>query len=202
MPNEWYTIQTLSGQEMKAEKSLHKRIIEEEMGGFIDEILLPMEKVVEVRGGTKTVSQRKLYPGYIFIQMKLYDEEKRLLPTPWDFVRNTQGIIGFLGGERPIATPTEEIAAIKAQITEAEESEKPKVNFEIGEVVKINDGPFQNYNGAVEEIDAEAGKLKVLVDRTDKGPDQALPVGYKVPLRFPPREDGSLPWYARLGGGG
>ena len=164
MPNEWYTIQTLSGQEMKAEKSLRKRIIEEEMGEFIDEILLPMEKVVEVRGGTKKVSQRKLYPGYIFIQMKLYDEEKRLLPTPWDFVRNTQGIIGFLGGERPIATPTEEIAAIKAQITEAEESEKPKVNFEIGEVVKINDGPFQNYNGAVEVIDAEAGKLKVTID--------------------------------------
>ena len=164
MPNEWYTIQTLSGQEMKAEKSLRKRIIEEEMGDYIDEILLPMEKVVEVRGGTKKVSQRKLYPGYIFIQMKLYDEEKRLLPTPWDFVRNTQGIIGFLGGERPIATPTEEIEAIKAQITEAEESEKPRVNFEIGEVVKINDGPFQNYNGSVEEIDTEAGKLKVTID--------------------------------------
>ena len=164
MPNEWYTIQTLSGQEMKAEKSLRKRIIEEEMGEFIDEILLPMEKVVEVRGGTKKVSQRKLYPGYIFIQMKLYDEEKRLLPTPWDFVRNTQGIIGFLGGERPIATPTEEIEAIKTQITEAEESEKPRVNFEIGEVVKINDGPFQSYTGAVEEIDTEAGKLKVTID--------------------------------------
>jgi len=134
------------------------------MGEFIDEILLPMEKVVEVRGGTKKVSQRKLYPGYIFIQMKLYDEEKRLLPTPWDFVRNTLGIIGFLGGERPIATPTEEIEAIKTQITEAEESEKPRVNFEIGEVVKINDGPFQNYTGAVEEIDAEAGKLKVTID--------------------------------------
>ena len=164
MPNDWYTIQTLSGQEMKAEKSLRKRIIEEEMGEFIDEILLPMEKVVEVRAGTKKVSQRKLYPGYIFIQMKLYDEEKRLLPTPWDFVRNTLGIIGFLGGERPIATPTEEIEAIKTQITEAEESEKPRVNFEIGEVVKINDGPFQNYTGAVEEIDAEAGKLKVTID--------------------------------------
>lgn len=164
MPNEWYTIQTLSGQEMKAEKSLHKRIIEEEMGEYIDEILLPMEKVVEVRAGTKKVSQRKLYPGYIFIQMKLYDEEKRLLPTPWDFVRNTLGIIGFLGGERPIATPPEEIEAIKTQITEAEESEKPRVNFEIGEVVKINDGPFQSYTGAVEEIDAEAGKLKVTID--------------------------------------
>ena len=97
MSNEWYTIQTLSGQEMKAEKSLRKRIVEEEMDEYIDEILLPMEKVVEVRGGKKTVSQRKLYPGYLFIKMKVYDEERRLLPLPWDFIRNTVGLIGFLG---------------------------------------------------------------------------------------------------------
>ena len=164
MPNEWYTIQTLSGQEMKAEKSLRKRIVEEEMSDYIQEILLPMEKVVEVRGGKKTTSQRKLYPGYLFIKKKVYDDERRLLPEPWDFIRNTQGLIGFLGGERPVPTPDTEVEAIKAQITEAEESEKPKVNFEIGEVVKINDGPFQNYNGAVEEIDAQAGKLKVTID--------------------------------------
>ena len=164
MPNEWYTIQTLSGQEMKAEKSLRKRIVEEEMSDYIQEILLPMEKVVEVRGGKKTTSQRKLYPGYLFIKMKVYDDERRLLPEPWDFIRNTQGLIGFLGGERPVPTPDAEVEAIKAQITEAEESEKPKVNFEIGEVVKINDGPFQNYNGAVEEIDAQEGKLKVTID--------------------------------------
>ena len=164
MANPWYTLQTLSGQEMKAEKSLQKRIVEEEMGDYIDRILLPMEKVVEVRGGTKKVSQRKLYPGYLFIQMKLYDEENRLLPTPWDFVRNTQGIIGFLGGERPTATPTSDIEVIEAQIADAAESEKPKVAFEVGETVKINDGPFQNYNGSVEEIDTEAGKLKVTID--------------------------------------
>ena len=100
MASEWYTIQTLSGQEQKAEKSLHKRIAEEEMSEYINEVLVPMEKVVEVRGGKKTVTQRKLYPGYIFIDMQLYDEEKRLLAPPWDFIRNTQGIIGFLGGER------------------------------------------------------------------------------------------------------
>ena len=73
-------------------------------------------------------------------------------------------LIGFLGGERPEPTPDVEVEAIKAQITEAEEGDKPKVNFEVGEVVKINDGPFQNYDGAVEEIDAEAGKLKVTID--------------------------------------
>ena len=164
MASEWYTIQTLSGQEQKAEKSLHKRIAEEEMSEYINEVLVPMEKVVEVRGGKKTVTQRKLYPGYIFIDMQLYDEEKRLLAPPWDFIRNTQGIIGFLGGERPIATPAADIDDIKAQVADSEETEKPKVNFEVGEEVKINDGPFQNYNGAVEEIDAESGKLKVTID--------------------------------------
>ena len=164
MASEWYTIQTLSGQEQKAEKSLHKRIAEEEMSEYINEVLVPMEKVVEVRGGKKTVTQRKLYPGYIFIDMQLYDEEQRLLAPPWDFIRNTQGIIGFLGGERPIATPAADIDVIKAQVADSEETEKPKVNFEVGEEVKINDGPFQNYNGAVEEIDAESGKLKVTID--------------------------------------
>ena len=164
MASEWYTIQTLSGQEQKAEKSLHKRIAEEEMSEYINEVLVPMEKVVEVRGGKKTVTQRKLYPGYIFIDMQLYDEEQRLLAPPWDFIRNTQGIIGFLGGERPIATPAADIDDIKAQVADSEETEKPKVNFEVGEEVKINDGPFQNYNGAVEEIDAESGKLKVTID--------------------------------------
>ena len=164
MASEWYTIQTLSGQEQKAEKSLHKRIAEEEMSEYINEVLVPMEKVVEVRGGKKTVTQRKLYPGYIFIDMQLYDEEQRLLAQPWDFIRNTQGIVGFLGGERPIATPAADIDVIKAQVADSEETEKPKVNFEVGEEVKINDGPFQNYNGAVEEIDAESGKLKVTID--------------------------------------
>ena len=164
MASEWYTIQTLSGQEQKAEKSLHKRIAEEEMSEYINEVLVPMEKVVEVRGGKKTVTQRKLYPGYIFIDMQLYDEEKRLLAQPWDFIRNTQGIIGFLGGERPIATPVADIEDIKAQVADSEETEKPKVNFEMGEEVKINDGPFQSYTGAVESIDAESGKLKVTID--------------------------------------
>ena len=164
MASEWYTIQTLSGQEQKAEKSLHKRIAEEEMSEYINEVLVPMEKVVEVRGGKKTVTQRKLYPGYIFIDMQLYDEEQRLLAQPWDFIRNTQGIIGFLGGERPIATPAADIDDIKAQVADSEETEKPKVNFEMGEEVKINDGPFQSYTGAVESIDAESGKLKVTID--------------------------------------
>ena len=94
MASEWYTIQTLSGQEQKAERSLHKRIAEEEMSEYINEVLVPMEKVVEVRGGKKTVTQRKLYPGYIFIDMQLYDEEKRLLAP-------VRGSVPFQSGLRP-----------------------------------------------------------------------------------------------------
>ena len=164
MASEWYTIQTLSGQEQKAEKSLQKRIAEEEMGEYINEVLVPMEKVVEVRGGKKTVTQRKLYPGYIFIDMQLYDEEQRLLPQPWDFIRNTQGITKFVGGDHPVPTPKTEIDDIKLRIDESEDTERPRVEFELNETVKINDGPFLNYNGVIEEVDPDRGKVKVTIN--------------------------------------
>ncbi len=164
MAHEWFVIQTLSGQEGKVEKSLRKRIGDEEMGGYIKEILVPMEKVVEVRGGKKSTTQRKLYPGYMFMEVDLYDGEGRVQAAPWDFINATQGIIGFVGGERPVPTPADEIASIQAQIADSEETERPRVNFEVNEIVKINDGPFLNYNGAVEEIDPESGKLKVTID--------------------------------------
>jgi transcriptional antiterminator NusG len=164
MAHEWYVIQTLSGQEQKVERSLAKRIGDEEMAEYIKEVLVPMEKVVEVRGGKKTTTQRKLYPGYMFMEVNLYDDEGRIHAAPWDFIKNTQGIIGFVGGERPVPTPTDEIAAIQAQIADSEETERPRVNFEVNEIVKINDGPFLNYNGAVEAIDPDSGKLKVTID--------------------------------------
>ena len=164
MDSQWFVLQTLSGQEQKVERSLNQRIAADEMGEFIDEVLVPMEKVVEVKGGKKSASSRKLFPGYVFIRMKLFDDEKRIIEKPWYFIRNTQGIIGFLGGERPVSTPAADIDDIKAQVADSEETEKPKVNFEMGEEVKINDGPFQSYTGAVEAIDAESGKLKVNID--------------------------------------
>ena len=164
MAHEWYVIQTLSGQEQKVEKSLAKRIGDEEMAEYIKEVLVPMEKVVEVRGGKKTTTQRKLYPGYMFMEVNLYDDEGRIHAAPWDFINGTQGIIGFVGGEHPVPTPTDEIAAIQAQIADSEETERPRVNFEVNEMVKINDGPFLNYNGAVEAIDPDSGKLKITID--------------------------------------
>src|SRR5882672_8166637 len=164
MQSQWFVIHTLAGQEQKVKESIERRIKTEEMGEYINEVLLPMEKVAEIRNGKKSVTTRKLYPGYVFIDMVLVDENQRVVEKPWYFIRDTQGIIGFVGGERPTPTPPEEINVIKAQVAASEDTEKPKVSFEVGETVKINDGPFLNFSGVIEEIDPDKGKLKVTVN--------------------------------------
>jgi transcription termination/antitermination protein NusG len=162
--SKWFVLHTLSGQEQKVKESIEKRIKAEEMTDFIREVLVPMEKVAEVRSGKKTVTTRKLYPGYVFIDMVLLDENNRIIEKPWYFIRDTQGIIGFVGGERPTPTSPEEIASIKSQISDSEDTERPKVQFDVGETIKINDGPFLNFSGVIEEVDPEKGKLKVTVN--------------------------------------
>jgi transcriptional antiterminator NusG len=164
MRSQWFVIHTLSGQEQKVRENIEKRLKSEEMTEYIHEVLVPMEKVAEVRSGKKTVTTRKLYPGYVFVDMVLLDENNRVIEKPWYFIRDTPGIIGFVGGDRPTPTSPEEIASIKAQIADSEDSERPKVNYEVGETVKINDGPFLNFSGVIEEIDPERGKLKVTVN--------------------------------------
>ncbi|MBM3881937.1 MAG: transcription termination/antitermination factor NusG [Verrucomicrobia bacterium] len=164
MRSQWFVLHTLSGQEHKVKESIEKRLKTEEMAAYIREVLVPEEKVAEVRSGKKTVTRRKLYPGYVFIDMKLLDENNRVIEQPWYFIRDTQGIIGFVGGDRPTPTPQDEIDYIKAKISESEDTERPKVNFEVGETVKINDGPFLNFSGVIEEIDPNRGKLKVTVN--------------------------------------
>jgi len=164
MQSQWFVIHTLSGQEQKVKESIEKRLKTEEMTEHISEVLVPMEKVAEVRNGKKTVTTRKLYPGYVFINMALLDDNRRVIEKPWYFIRDTQGIIGFVGGERPSPTPADEIESIKAQMSDSEDREKPKVHFEVGETIKINDGPFLNFGGVIEEIEPERGKLKVTVN--------------------------------------
>jgi transcription termination/antitermination protein NusG len=164
MRSKWFVLHTLSGQELKVKESIEKRLRTEEMSEYIQEVLVPMEKVAEVRGGKKTVSTRKLHPGYVYIDMALLDDNRRILEKPWYFIRETPGIIGFVGGDRPVEVKPEEIQVIKDQIAESEDSEKPKVNFEVGETVKITDGPFLGNGGVIEEIDPERGKLKVTVN--------------------------------------
>jgi len=163
MRNQWFIIQTLSGQEHKVKDSIEKRIKAEEMLDYVKEVLVPMERVVEVRNQKKTVSNRKLWPGYVFVDMVLLDDERRVIEKPWYFIRETPGVIGFLS-DPPQPTPTAEVDAIKAQISAAEDTEKPKVNFAVGETIKINNGPFLNFSGLIEEIDPERGKLKVTVN--------------------------------------
>src|SRR5712675_3518885 len=123
MQNQWFVIHTLSGQEQKVKESIEKRIKPEEMGDYIKEVLVPMEKVVEVRNQKKTVSTRKLWPGYVFVDMVLLDEDKRIIEAPWYFIKKKQGVIGLVGGEPPTPTPTDEVASIKAQISDSEERE-------------------------------------------------------------------------------
>lgn len=162
--HQWFIVHTLSGQEMKVKDSIEKRMRSEEMTEYIREVLVPMERVAEVRGGKKTVSNRKLYPGYVFIDVALLDESKRVMEKPWYFIKETPGVIGFASGDPPTPSASDEIESIKIQISESEDTEKPRVNFEPGETVKINDGPFLNFDGVIEEIDPERGKLKVTVN--------------------------------------
>jgi transcriptional antiterminator NusG len=164
MKSQWFVLHTLSGQEQKVKDSIEKRLKSEEMEEYVREVLVPMEKIAEVRNGKKSVTSRKLYPGYVFVDMVLLDDNQRLIERPWYFIRDTQGIIGFVGGDRPTPTSAEEIETIKSQIAASQDTERPKVSFEIGETVKINDGPFLNFSGVIEEIDPDKGKLKVTVN--------------------------------------
>src|SRR6476661_5490374 len=134
--SQWFVIHTLSGQEQKVKENIEKRLKTEEMTEYIKEVLVPVEKVVDVRGGKKTVTSRKLHPGYVYIDMVLLDESKRVLEKPWYFIQETPGKIGFVGGERPVPVTPDEIAVIKSQISESEDAERPKVQFAVGENVK------------------------------------------------------------------
>jgi transcriptional antiterminator NusG len=160
---QWFVIHTLSGQEQKVKENIERRVKVEEMSDWIKEVLIPTEKIAEVKKGKKTTSTRKFYPGYILVHMRLLNEKNQLCDKPWYFVRETPGIIGFVGGDRPVPLKPDEVDSVLAQIEERQEKVAPKVAFETGETVKVNDGPFQNFTGVIEEIDPGRGKLKISV---------------------------------------
>ena len=163
MEKQWFVLHTLSGQEAKVKESIERRSKLEEVQDYIDEVLIPTEKVSEVKRGKKTTTTRKFYPGYVLIHMHLYDDQRSLVDKTWYFIQQTPGVIGFVGGERPVPLRPEEVNTILQQIEEKKEKVKPKVSFEAGETVKITDGPFLNFNGTIDEVDPERGKLKVSV---------------------------------------
>lgn len=160
---QWFALHTLSGQEGKVKTYIEKFKKAEELDDYIFDILLPTEVVSEVKGGKKSVKTRKLYPGYVFIQAKLYDETNKLINKPWYFVKETTGVIGFVGGDRPAALRQKEVDEIYSRIEAASGKEVPKVQYSVGEEVKITDGAFASLTGRIDEIDPERGKLKISV---------------------------------------
>lgn len=160
---QWYVLHTLTGQEAKVRESITRRAKLEEMGEFVDDVVIPTEKISEVKRGVRSTSTRKFFPGYVLVHMGLFDEEKQLRDRAWYFIRETPGIIGFLGGESPIPLPQSEVDVILNQVEEKKDKVKLKISYEPGETIKITDGPFLNFNGVVEEVDPARGKLKVSV---------------------------------------
>jgi len=157
MAKEWYVVHTYSGYEMKAKQNLEERIRKLGEDPLFGEILVPTENIMEMVKGKKRETRRKFFPGYILINMELNEQT-------WYIVKNTPKITGFVGGgAKPAPIPDEEVKRITQQIADGSLKPKPKAVFEKGEGVRIIDGPFTSFNGIVEDVRQEKGKLRVAV---------------------------------------
>lgn len=153
----WYVLHVYSGFEKKVAESIREQSVKKGLEADFEEILVPTEKVVEMRRGTKINSERKFFPGYVLLKMNLTD-------AAWNMVKNTAKVTNFLGsGGRPLPISQKEADNILNQVQEGVERPKPNIAFEIGEQVRVSDGPFASFNGLVEEIDEERARLKVSV---------------------------------------
>jgi len=162
---QWFVVHTLSGQENRVRESIERQLALENDGFPVYEVLIPTEKVSEVRQGKKTTSTKKFLPGYILVRMDLYHAGTSDLDEKvWYFIRQTQGVLGFIGGgDKPIPLSAHEVDDLLRQAAGPEEKARPKIMFEIGETVRIKDGAFENFEGTIEEIDSERGRLKLMV---------------------------------------
>jgi len=160
---QWFVVHTLSGHENKVRDTILRQLRLSDRVPVYD-AFIPTEKVVEVRRGKKSTTTRKFFPGYILVRMDLYDAQGAVDEQAWYFVRNVQGVLGFLGAaNKPAPLSDAEVADIMRPATGGESDIKPKITFNVGEVVRIKDGAFENFEGAIQEIDAERGKLKLMV---------------------------------------
>ncbi len=158
MSKQWYVIHAYSGYENKVREALLERIERFDMDESFEEIMVPSEEVVELRGGQERKIQRKFFPGYVLVKMELND-------STWHLVKDTPRVMGFIGGTREKPTPIseEEAKGIMQQLEHGAEISKPKISFEPGEMVRVIDGPFNDFSGAVEEVNYEKSKVRVAV---------------------------------------
>ncbi len=158
MARRWYVVHAFSGYEGRVKRSLEERIQRAGMEDMFGEILVPTEEVVEMRGGQQRRSERKFFPGYVLVNMELTDET-------WHLVKDVPQVLGFIGGteDKPAPITEKEADAILQRVQEGSEKPRPKVLFEPGEVVRVIDGPFNDFTGVVEEVDYDKSRLKVSV---------------------------------------
>jgi len=163
--DQWYVVHVLSGQELKVRDSIERRIEAEEMGDLIYEVLVPQERVSEVKAGQKREANRKFYPGYIIINMHLLNDDNTLVDRTWYFIQESEGVINFAGTKsHPMPMPVHEVEGMLAQIKEREGSVKPAIEYEVGDSVVVSDGPFQGQDGVIAEVDETKGELMVSVN--------------------------------------
>ena len=157
MAMRWYVIHVYSGFEKKVSESIEEQVRQAGLEAEVDQVLVPMEEVVELRRGAKVNAERKFFPGYVLMRMEISDEV-------WHLVKNTPKVTDFLGTQgRPTPIPDREANRILHQVKEGVERPKPSVTFEIGEEVRVCDGPFNSFNGFVEDVDEDRARLKVSV---------------------------------------
>ena len=160
----WYVVHAYSGMEKAVERNLRERIDRSEMQSKFGRILVPMEEVVELKNGKKSVTERRFFPGYVLVEMEMADDT-------WHLVKHTSKVTGFVGGAKNRPSPISEAEVLKIvhQMQEGIEKPRPKVQWEVGELVRIKDGPFTDFNGAVEDVNYDKSKVRVSVTIFGRG---------------------------------
>ena len=157
MAKRWYIVHAYSNFEKKVAESIKEQSVQKGLGDLFEQVLVPTEEVIEVRRGRKIKSERRFFPGYVLVKMELTDEAYHL-------IKNTPKVTGFLGSQnKPMPVSEKEVARIIGAIEEGVERPKPTIQFEIGETVRVTDGPFASFNGSVEQVDEERARLRVTV---------------------------------------
>ena len=163
--DQWYVIHVRAGLEQRVRDNMIRRIESEEMGDYIYEVIVPMERISEVKKGKRSETSRKVFPGYILANMWLLDEHNKPVVQTWHFVKETDGFLNFAGAkDHSIPLRPKEVEVLLAQVREREDGVKPKFQFSAGDTVRVADGPFESQTGIIEEIDPDKGLLRVSVN--------------------------------------